>query len=91
MVGAGIFVLCGVAMENAGPGALLAFVLNGVLSLITAFSFAELVSAFPESGGSYVFAKKVFPIGGAFAAGWVLWFWLDNRLETWAPTPTHGW
>ena len=74
MVGAGIFVLCGVAVERAGPAALLAFTLNGILSLITAMSFAELSSAFPESGGSYVFARKVFPIGGAFAAGWVLWF-----------------
>jgi len=74
MVGAGIFVLCGVAMEQAGPGAMLAFALNGVLALVTAFSFAELGSTFPESGGGYVFAKKVFPIGGAFAAGWVLWF-----------------
>ena len=74
MVGAGIFVLCGVAMQHAGPGALIAFTLNGVLSLLTAMSFAELASAFPESGGSYVFAKKVFPIGGAFVAGWVLWF-----------------
>lgn len=73
MVGAGIFVLCGVAVERAGPAALAAFTLNGVLSLITAYSFAELSSAFPESGGSYVFARKVFPIGGAFAAGWVLW------------------
>ncbi|MHC4959216.1 MAG: amino acid permease [Planctomycetota bacterium] len=74
MVGAGIFVLCGVAMQHAGPGAILAFALCGVLSLLTAFSFAELAAAFPESGGGYVFAKKVFPIGGAFAAGWVLWF-----------------
>jgi len=74
MVGAGIFVLCGVAMKSAGPASILAFALNGVLSLLTAFSFAELASAFPESGGGYVFAKKVFPIGGAFAAGWVLWF-----------------
>jgi APA family basic amino acid/polyamine antiporter len=73
MVGAGIFVLCGVAMENAGPGSILAFVLNGALATLTAMSFAELASAFPESGGSYVFAKKVFPIGGAFVAGWVLW------------------
>jgi len=73
MVGAGIFVLCGVAIQHAGPGALLAFLLSGVLSALTAMSFAELASAFPESGGSYVFAKKVFPIGGAFVAGWVLW------------------
>ncbi|MFQ5843383.1 MAG: amino acid permease [Planctomycetota bacterium] len=74
MVGAGIFVLCGVAVRVAGPSAILAFALNGAVTLITAFSFAELAAAFPEAGGSYVFAKKVFPIGPAFAAGWVLWF-----------------
>ncbi|MBW2292047.1 MAG: amino acid permease, partial [Deltaproteobacteria bacterium] len=74
MVGAGIFVLCGVALRAAGPGAMLAFALNGVITLITAFSFAELAATFPEAGGGYVFAKKVFPIGAAFAAGWVLWF-----------------
>jgi APA family basic amino acid/polyamine antiporter len=74
MVGAGIFVLAGVAIEQAGPGAVLAFVLCGVITTITAFSWAELAAAFPEAGGGYVFAKKVFPIGTAFAAGWVLWF-----------------
>jgi len=74
MVGAGIFVLCGVAMREAGPGALLAFLGCGLVTLITAFSWAELAAAFPEAGGGYVFAKKVFPIGPAFAAGWVLWF-----------------
>ncbi|MGE0710382.1 MAG: amino acid permease [Planctomycetota bacterium] len=73
MMGAGIFVLSGVALKHAGPAAMAAFALNGVITLVTAFSFAELAAAFPESGGSYVFARKVFPIGGAFAAGWVLW------------------
>ncbi|MHC4817195.1 MAG: amino acid permease [Planctomycetota bacterium] len=74
MVGAGIFVLAGVAIEHAGPGAIIAFVLCGIITTITAFSWAELAAAFPEAGGGYVFAKKVFPIGTAFAAGWVLWF-----------------
>jgi len=73
MLGAGVFVLSGVALRQAGPAALLAFALNGLITLVTAFSFAELAAAFPESGGSYVFARKVFPVGGAFATGWVLW------------------
>lgn len=73
MLGAGVFVLSGVALREAGPAALVAFALNGLITLVTAFSFAELAAAFPESGGSYVFARKVFPVGGAFATGWVLW------------------
>ncbi len=74
MVGAGIFVLCGVAMNVSGPGAILAFALNGVVTFITAFAFAELAAVFPEAGGAYVYAKKVFPIDAAFGVGWVLWF-----------------
>jgi len=50
MVGAGIFVLAGVAIEQAGPGAIIAFVLCGVITTITAFSWAELAAAFPEAG-----------------------------------------
>ncbi len=61
MVGAGIFVLCGVAMQVSGPAAILAFALNGVVTLITAF--AELAATFPEAGGGYVFAKKGLPEG----------------------------
>lgn len=74
MVGAGILVLCGVAIRSTGPSAIVAFAANGLIATVTAFSFAELAAAFPESGGGYVFAKKVLPIGGAFTAGWVLHF-----------------
>jgi amino acid transporter/nucleotide-binding universal stress UspA family protein len=74
MIGAGIFVLSGMAAGEAGPAALLAFALNGVVTLITAFSYAELASAIPEAGGGYAFVKRAFsgPIG--FVSGWMLWF-----------------
>ncbi len=74
MVGGGIIVLAGVAFREAGPAALLAFALNGLIAAITALSFAELGTAFPESGGAYVFAKKILSVRAAFAVGWVLWF-----------------
>ncbi len=74
MIGAGIFVLTGMAAGEAGPAALLAFALNGLVTLITAFSYAELASAIPEAGGGYAFVKRAFsgPIG--FVSGWMLWF-----------------
>lgn len=74
IVGGGILVLAGVAFRAAGPSAILAFVLNGVIAVLTALSFAELSSAFPESGGAYVYAKKVLSVRAAFVVGWVLWF-----------------
>ncbi len=74
MIGAGIFVLTGIASGQAGPAAVIAFALNGVVTLFTALSYAELSSAIPEAGGGYSFVKKVMPNAAAFAAGWMLWF-----------------
>ena len=74
MIGAGIFVLTGIAAGNAGPAAIIAFALNGIVTLFTALSYAELASAIPEAGGGYSFVKKVMPNSAAFASGWMLWF-----------------
>lgn len=74
IVGGGIVLLSGAAFAAAGPGFLLALALNGVIAALTALSFAEMSTAFPDSGGAYVFAKKVLSVRAAFAVGWILWF-----------------
>ena len=74
MIGAGIFVLTGIAAGEAGPGALLAFALNGLVTLLTALAYAELASVYPKSGGGYAFITKAFPGPAGFASGWMLWF-----------------
>ncbi|KPL03210.1 MAG: hypothetical protein AMJ90_03605 [candidate division Zixibacteria bacterium SM23_73_2] len=74
LIGAGIFVLTGMAAGEAGPASLLAFALNGVVTIFTALSYAELASAVPEAGGGYSFVKKAFPEPLAFTAGWMDWF-----------------
>ncbi|MFT7588936.1 MAG: APA family basic amino acid/polyamine antiporter [Limisphaerales bacterium] len=73
IVGGGILALGGVAFEVSGPSAILAFSLNGVIALLTALSFAEIATAFPESGGLYTFAKRIHSVRAAFASGWILW------------------
>ena len=74
MIGAGIFVLTGIAAGEAGPASILAFALNGLVTLMTAFCYAELASAIPEAGGGYSFVKKAFPGPVGFLSGWMLWF-----------------
>jgi amino acid transporter len=74
MIGAGIFVLTGLAAEIAGPAALLVFVLNGVVTAFTGLSYAELASAIPKSGGGYAFVREVFDDLPSFLMGWMLWF-----------------
>ena len=61
-------------LAATGPAAIVAFGLNGVIAFLTALSFAEMASKFPESGGTYTFAKKVLSIEAAFTVGWVVWF-----------------
>ena len=61
MIGAGIFVLTGIAAGVAGPGLILAFALNGFVALFTAMSYAELGSCFHDAGGGYLWAKEGLP------------------------------
>jgi len=74
MIGAGIFVLTGIAAGEAGPASILAFALNGLVTLITAFAYAELASAIPRAGGGYSFVRMAFPGAAGFISGWLLWF-----------------
>ena len=57
MIGSGIFILPGLAMAEAGPAVILAFVIAGVLVLSAAVSIAELGTAMPEAGGDYIFIE----------------------------------
>ena len=74
IVGGGILALAGISFAVTGPSAILAFALNGVIAFLTAASFAEVCSKFPESGGAYAFAKRVLSIESAFGVGWIVWF-----------------
>jgi amino acid transporter/nucleotide-binding universal stress UspA family protein len=74
MIGAGIFVLTGIAAGEAGPASILSFALNGVVTLLTAFAYAELASAIPRAGGGYSFVRMAYPGAMGFIAGWMLWF-----------------
>ncbi|WP_254832638.1 APC family permease [Haloglomus salinum] len=74
MIGAGIFVLTGLAAELSGPAAILVFALNGAVTAFTGLSYAELASAIPKSGGGYAFVREIFDDLPSFVMGWMLWF-----------------
>ncbi len=74
MIGAGIFVLTGLAVEISGPAAILAFALNGGVTAFTALSYAELAAAIPRNGGGYAYVREVFSAPVSFVMGWTRWF-----------------
>jgi amino acid transporter/nucleotide-binding universal stress UspA family protein len=74
MIGAGIFVLIGIAAGVAGPALLLTFMLNGLIALLTAMSYAELGSCYHDAGGGYLWVKEGLPKWNGFLSGWMSWF-----------------
>ncbi len=73
MIGAGIFALIGIASGIAGPAILLAFLFNGIIAMLTGLSYAELGSAVPEAGGSYVWVREALGDFVGFISGWCSW------------------
>jgi APA family basic amino acid/polyamine antiporter len=74
MIGAGIFILSGMAAGIAGPAATVSYILCGLMTLFTALSYSELSSSIPLAGGGYTFVHQ--GLGGyiAFLSGWALIF-----------------
>jgi len=58
MIGAGIFVLPGVAAQEAGPIVVLSFVVGGVIAVVNALSVSELGTAMPKAGGGYYYVNR---------------------------------
>jgi len=74
IIGAGIFVILGIATSLAGPGVLLSVVIGGIIAIFTALSFSELGSLIPKEGGVYEYVFEVFSPSVGFLTGWVWTF-----------------
>ncbi|MBW3657135.1 MAG: APC family permease [Actinobacteria bacterium] len=70
MIGAGVFAAPGPAAEAAGTWLLAGLALAAVVAYANATSSAQLAARYPESGGTYVYARE--RLGGywGFLAGW---------------------
>jgi APA family basic amino acid/polyamine antiporter len=71
MIGAGIFLLSGIAAGHAGPAVILAFIFNGLIAAAIGGCYAELASAMPRAGGSYYWIKQSLGERSGFAVGWI--------------------
>ena len=74
MIGSGIFVLPALGLKKAGPAVILAYLLAGLVVLPAALSKAEMATAMPESGGTYLYIDRAMgPLAGT-VAGIGAWF-----------------
>jgi APA family basic amino acid/polyamine antiporter len=80
MLGSGIFVLPGLAFAKTGPSVWLAYLAAGLSVLPAALSKAELATAMPASGGTYVYLARAFgPLAGTISG---LGLWMSLLLKS---------
>lgn len=70
MLGAGIFGAVGPAAADAGSWLLVGLALAAVVAFANAASSAQLAAVYPESGGTYVYARERLGNYWGFLAGW---------------------
>lgn len=70
MVGAGVFSAWSPAAGAAGSGLLIGLLVAGLVALGNASSSAQLAAVYPESGGTYVYARHQLGPAWGHLAGW---------------------
>lgn len=76
----GVFVLPGLAFDYTGPSVWIAFLVAGLSVLPAAMSKAELATAMPASGGTYIYISRAFgPLAGTVSG---LGLWMSLLLKS---------
>jgi APA family basic amino acid/polyamine antiporter len=88
IIGAGIFVLTGLAANvYAGPALTLSFVVAGTGCALAALCYAEFASMVPVAGSAYTYAYAT--LGELFA--WIIGWDLVLEYAVASSTVAHGW
>lgn len=76
MVGGGIFAVLGLSVQITRGGAPLAYLLAGLVALLTARSYALLSKTYPSRGGTVTFVNRAFG-AGPFTGSINILLWLS--------------
>src|SRR3954470_22734664 len=88
IIGAGIFVLTGLAAkEYAGPGLVVSFVIAGFGCAMAGLCYAEFASMVPVAGSAYTYAYAT--LGELMA--WIIGWDLVLEYAVASATVAHGW
>src|SRR5690554_670407 len=71
IIGAGIFVVTGVAAGVSGPAFLIGLIIAGIIASFNALSSAQLAASHPYSGGTYEYGYILLNPFLGFSAGWM--------------------
>jgi APA family basic amino acid/polyamine antiporter len=71
IIGAGIYVVIGIAAGLAGPALMVSMILAAAVALFTALSYSELSAWLPIEGSVYEFSYRLISPFAGFLAGWM--------------------
>jgi len=69
IIGAGIFVIIGIAAGMAGPAIIISIFVSAVIAIFTGLSFSEIAQHISKEGGVYEYAKESFAPSAGFVGG----------------------
>jgi amino acid transporter, AAT family len=72
-IGTGLFLGSSLAISQAGPAAILAYVACALVALVIAFALAEMVSVHPMTGSFGTLAHMYLGAGAGFVVRWTYW------------------
>jgi len=85
IIGAGIFVVTGIAADSARSALVISMLIAAVIALFTALSLAELTAWQPKEGSIYEYTYQLISPFAGFLTGW-MWIlpvkavWLLERF-----------
>ncbi|MGH8866826.1 MAG: amino acid permease [Actinomycetes bacterium] len=94
VIGAGLFVGSGAAINAAGPGVLISYGLAGALVVLVMRMLGEMAAAHPDTGSFSAYADRAIGPWAGFTIGWLYWFFWVVVLAveaTAGATIAHGW
>ncbi|MFE7423147.1 amino acid permease [Rhodococcus sp. NPDC057529] len=103
VIGAGLFVGSGAAIQETGPGVLVSYAAAGLVVVLVMRMLGEMAAAHPETGSFSAYADRAIGRWAGFTVGWLYaWFWIIVLgieatagaviMNRWIPdVPQWGW
>jgi len=79
IIGAGIFVVTGIAAGLAGSALVISMLIAAIISILSALSFAELAAWQPKEGSIYEYTYQLISPFAGFLVGWM---WMLSNVFT---------
>lgn len=74
VIGAGLFVGSGAIIQSAGPGAILSYIIGGLIVVLVMRMLGEMAVLNPDSGSFSTYAHQALGPWAGYMIGWLYWF-----------------